>query len=124
MSLWPHEDQRAENGGLDPSCLIFAFLGRPDFPSRDPETLYKYVFGDLWTENRGAPKMRKAAMTDPTPYSWPSEKMESFVLFETNIPCFIVVFTHFFLANPCGEAGFGLVAFSLALQASRLLWIL
>ena len=24
-------DQRAENGGLDPSWLIFAFLGRPDF---------------------------------------------------------------------------------------------
>ena len=30
--------QRAENGGLDPSWLIFAFLGRPDFPSRGPKT--------------------------------------------------------------------------------------
>ena len=25
--------QRAENGGLDPSWLIFAFSGRTDFPS-------------------------------------------------------------------------------------------
>ena len=28
--------QRAENGGLDPSWLNFAFLGRPDFQSKDP----------------------------------------------------------------------------------------
>ena len=31
--------QRAENGGLDLSWLDFAFLGRPDFPSRGPKTL-------------------------------------------------------------------------------------
>ena len=30
----PASVQRAENGGLDPSWLGFAFLGRPDFPSR------------------------------------------------------------------------------------------
>ena len=31
--------QRAENGGLDPSWLNLAFLGRPDFHSRGPKTL-------------------------------------------------------------------------------------
>ena len=31
--------QRAENGGLDPPWLNLAFLGRPDFQSRDPKTL-------------------------------------------------------------------------------------
>ena len=32
-------DQRAANGGSDPSWLNLAFLGRPDFPSRGPRTL-------------------------------------------------------------------------------------
>ena len=32
-------DQRAENGGSDPSWLNLAFLGRPDFQSRGPKTL-------------------------------------------------------------------------------------
>ena len=31
--------QRATNGGSDPSWLSLAFLGRPDFPSRGPQTL-------------------------------------------------------------------------------------
>ena len=31
--------QRAENGGLDPSWLNLAFLGRPDFQSRGPKNL-------------------------------------------------------------------------------------
>ena len=31
--------QRAENGCLDPLWLIFAFLGRPNFPSRGHKTL-------------------------------------------------------------------------------------
>ena len=35
------DDQRAANGGSDPSWLNLAFLGRPDFPSRGPQTLKK-----------------------------------------------------------------------------------
>ena len=31
--------QRAANGGSDPSWLNLAFLGRPDFPFRGPQTL-------------------------------------------------------------------------------------
>ena len=31
--------QRAEKGGLDPSWLSLAFLGRPDFQSGGPKTL-------------------------------------------------------------------------------------
>ena len=37
--------QRAANGGLDPSWLNLAFLGRPDFPSRCPKTLKNRYFG-------------------------------------------------------------------------------
>ena len=33
--------QRAENGGLDPSWLNLAFLGRPDFQSRGPKILIR-----------------------------------------------------------------------------------
>ena len=33
------ENQRAANGGSDPSWLNLAFLGRPDFLSRGPQTL-------------------------------------------------------------------------------------
>ena len=50
--------QRAVNGGLDPSWLDLAFLGRPDFQS---------------TENWGAPKTPNPTMTDPTPHSRPSD---------------------------------------------------
>ena len=34
-------NQRAANGGSDPSWLNLAFLGRPDFPSRGPQTRKK-----------------------------------------------------------------------------------
>ena len=45
--IWPSaskigtffEFRRAENGGLDPSWLNLAFLGRPDFQSRGPQML-------------------------------------------------------------------------------------
>ena len=33
------QNQRAENGGLDPSWLDFAFLGRPGFSQEVPKTL-------------------------------------------------------------------------------------
>ena len=62
--------QRAENGGLDPSWLNFAFLGSPDFQSRGPKKTYFKGFWGLWTENRGAPKTRKSTTTDPTPHSF------------------------------------------------------
>ena len=47
--------QRAANGGLDPSWLDLAFLGRPDFPSRGPQIPTFEGFGDFWTE-QGAPQ--------------------------------------------------------------------
>ena len=40
-----HILQRAKNGGLDPSWLDFAFLVRPDFPSRGAKPLYNNHFG-------------------------------------------------------------------------------
>ena len=50
--------QRAENGGLDPSWLNLAFLGRPDFQSRGSKILVSKVFG---TSGRkiGAPQKRQ-----------------------------------------------------------------
>ena len=65
--------QRAENGGLDPSWLNLAFLGRPDSQFRGPQNPSKQIFWDLWTENRGAPKTPNSTTTDPTPHSRPSE---------------------------------------------------
>ena len=65
----------AENRGLDPSWLDFAFFGRPDFQSRGPQnTSFKgFSDWDLWTENRGTAKTRNSTTTDPTPHSQPSE---------------------------------------------------
>ena len=51
-------NQRAENGGLDPSWLIFAFLGRPDFPPKGPKTLQNKYFGAFGLKI-GAPQKRK-----------------------------------------------------------------
>ena len=65
--------QRAENGGLDPSWLNLAFLGRPDLQSRGP----KLQFLDLWTENRGAPQTPNSTTTAPTPHSRPSDNFLS-----------------------------------------------
>ena len=39
QGVCPRTSQRAENGGLDPSWLDLAFLGRPDCPFRAPKTL-------------------------------------------------------------------------------------
>ena len=50
--------QRAENGGLDPSWLIFAFLGRPDFQSRGPKLLILKGFG-AFGRKIGAPQKRE-----------------------------------------------------------------
>ena len=54
-SFW----QRAENGGLDPSWLISAFLGRPDVQSRGPQNTY---FNGFWGTSGlkiGAPQKRE-----------------------------------------------------------------
>ena len=66
--------QRAENGGLDPSWLGFAFLGHPDFQSRGPQNACFKGFCVLWTENWGAPKTQKSTTTDPSTHSRPSEQ--------------------------------------------------
>ena len=34
-------------------------------------------FGDLWMENRGAPKTPNSTTTDLTPHLWPSEKKQT-----------------------------------------------
>ena len=65
--------KRATNGGLDPSCLDLALLGRPDFQSSGPQIPIFRRLRDLWTENRGAPKTPNPTTTDPTPHSRPSE---------------------------------------------------
>ena len=51
-------NQRAENGGLDPSWLNLAFLGRPDFQSRGPKTLVLKGFGTSGLKI-GAPQKRQ-----------------------------------------------------------------
>ena len=38
-----------------------------------PKTLSKEVFGDLWTENWGAPKTPNPTTTDVTPHLRPSD---------------------------------------------------
>ena len=50
--------QRAKHGGVDPSWLDLAFLGRPDFQSRGPKILILKGFG---TSGRkfGAPQKRQ-----------------------------------------------------------------
>ena len=56
--LIKNENQRAENGGLDPSWLNLAFLGRPDFESRGPKILVLKGFGASgW--KIGAPQKRQ-----------------------------------------------------------------
>ena len=62
-------------GGLDPSWLNLAFLGRPDFPSRGPKILVLKGLGDLWTENQGAPRTPNPTTTGPTPHSRPSDRI-------------------------------------------------
>ena len=66
-AFWSHipisrdaKNQRAANGGLDPSWLGLRFLGHPDFQSRGPQIPIFKGFGDLWTENRCAPKNAKS----------------------------------------------------------------
>ena len=51
-------NQKAENGGLDPSWLVFAFSGRPNFPSRGPKTLENKCFGTSGLKI-GAPRKRE-----------------------------------------------------------------
>ena len=55
--------QRAANGGSDPSWLNLAFLGRPDFPSRGPKTLLKWVFRTSGLKI-GAPQKRHKSYHD------------------------------------------------------------
>ena len=69
--------QRAANGGLDPSWLDLAFLGRPDFPARGPQIPIFKGFWDLWPENRGAPKTPISTTTDSTPHLRPSDSSET-----------------------------------------------
>ena len=65
-------------GGQIKSWLNLAFLGRPDFPSRMvPKPFKNRNSGDLWTENRGAPKTPNPTMTDLTPHLRPSEILKT-----------------------------------------------
>ena len=67
-------NQRAANGGLDPSWLDLAFFGAPRFFRPEvPKSFNNWFLGDLWTENRGAPKTPNPTTTDPTPHLRPSE---------------------------------------------------
>ena len=81
--------QRAENGGLDPSWLDFAFLGPPYFQSRGPQILIVKGLGTL-NGKSGRPRNAKPTTTDPTPYSWPSELEKKLLqaLKSSNVPSF------------------------------------
>ena len=59
--------RRAENGQLDPSCLNFAFLGRPDVQSRGPKMLILKGFGASGRKIGAPQKAQKPTTTDPTP---------------------------------------------------------
>ena len=61
LELFCKINQRAEKGGLDPSWLDFAFLGRPDFPSKDPQTLQNKYFKTSRLKF-GAPQKRECFM--------------------------------------------------------------
>ena len=65
--------QRAAKGGLDPSWLDLAFLGRPDFQFRGPQIPIFEGFWDCVQKNRGAPKTANPTTTDPTPHLRPSD---------------------------------------------------
>ena len=81
VTEWVQKNQRAEDGGLDPSWLNFAFLERPRFSvQRSQDTNFK-GFGGLWTKDRGAPNTRKSTTTDPIPHSRPSEKSQMSMIF-------------------------------------------
>ena len=64
--------QRAENGGLDPLWLDFAFLGRPDAQSRGSKILILKGFGTSALKIR-APKSETQPRQIQAPCSRPSE---------------------------------------------------
>ena len=51
-------NQRAANGGSDPSLLNLAFLGRPNSPSKGPKTLKNRYLGTSGLRI-GAPRKRQ-----------------------------------------------------------------
>ena len=59
--------------GIGSLVVGFHFFGAPRFSVQRPQITYFKGFGDLWTENRGAPKTRNPTLTDLTPHSWPSD---------------------------------------------------
>ena len=59
--------------GVGSVVVESAFLGRPDFQSRGPQTLILKGFGAIWGKHRGRPKNADPTTTDPTPHSRPSE---------------------------------------------------
>ena len=71
---YPHtsDGRECENGGLDPSWMDLAFLGRPLFSAQRSQYTCSKGFWDLWTENRGAPKTPNPTTTDRTLHSRPS----------------------------------------------------
>ena len=82
-----------------------AFLGRPDFQSRGPQIPIFKGFGDLWTENRGAPKTPNPTTTDLTPHlrplMWRSRRRKS-----SSVPAGAANFpAAIFLAGKCPNHG-------------------
>ena len=59
--------------GVGSVVVEFGVFGAPRISvQRSQNTCFK-GFWDLWTENRGAPKMPNSTTTDPTPHSRPSD---------------------------------------------------
>ena len=57
---------------------IWRFWGAPIFSPEVPQIPIFKGFGDLWTENRGAPKTPNSTTTDLTPHLRPSDNLMLF----------------------------------------------
>ena len=57
--------------GVRSVVVEFGIFGAPRFSVQRSQNFLKLVFGNLWTENRGAPKTPNPTMTDLTPICGP-----------------------------------------------------
>ena len=62
--------------GVRSVVVGFGVFGAPRFSVQRSETPIFKGFGDLWTENRGAPKTPNSTATDLTPHLRPSDSQK------------------------------------------------
>ena len=61
--------------GVRSVVVEFGVFGAPQFSVHKSQNPLKEVFGDLWTENWGAPKTPNPTTTDLTPHLRPSDTL-------------------------------------------------